>query len=71
VSQNNHAPKAELDIAGMPVTVRGQSVNDNEAAARARIEHEVDPRDGVAVMAVSIVVLVVITMLVLTGCWPP
>ena len=71
MSQNNHAPKVERDTAGVPVTVRGQSVNDNEAAARARIEHEVDPRDGVTVMAVSIVVLVGITMLVLTGWWPP
>ena len=71
MSQNNHAPKVERDIAGVPVTVRGQSVNDNEAASRARIEREVDPRDGVAVMVVAVVVLVVITVLVLAGWWSP
>ena len=71
MSQNNHAPKVERDIAGLPITVRGQHVNDNEAAARARIEHEVDPRDGVAVMVVAVVVLAVITVLVLAGWWSP
>ena len=71
MSQNNHAPKVERDTAGVPVTVRGQSVNDNEAASRARIEHEVDPRDGVAAMVVAVLVLVVITVLVLAGWWSP
>ena len=61
-----------LILANTPLaSVRGQSVNDNEAAARARIEHEVDPRDGVAVKVVAVVVLVVITVLVLAGWWSP
>ena len=69
--QSNHAPKVEPDIAGIPVTVRGEPVNNNEAAARARNEHEVDPRDGVAVIMVAVVVLVVTTVLVLAGWWSP
>jgi hypothetical protein len=35
---NNHAIK--LDIAGVPVTVRGQPANDDQTAAQERIEHE-------------------------------
>jgi len=71
MSNDNHAPTGQLDIMGVPVTVRGEPVSDNEAASRARNEHEVDPRDGVAVMVVAVVVLVVITVLVLGGWWSP
>jgi hypothetical protein len=49
---DNGAPKAQPDIAGVPITspapyrpwpwCRRRS-SDNERAARARIEHEVDP----------------------------
>jgi hypothetical protein len=60
----HHAPKAEPDIAGIPITVGGEPVNDNEAAVNARIEHEVDAmRDSIAVMAVAIVVLAEVVQL--------
>jgi hypothetical protein len=54
----------------VPITVRGEPVNDNDAAARERIAREAETvQVGVAVMAVAVVVLVVTAIVVLGGWW--
>jgi hypothetical protein len=54
-SNDNHAPTAELDIAGVPIAVRGRPIADTDDATRAQIEAEIqDTRFSIGVTALAL-----------------
>jgi hypothetical protein len=68
MSDNDNHPTMQLDIAGVPITIRGKPADEGQAVARERIEHEARTmRYGVVAMGIAVAALVVVAVLIVAG----